>query len=229
MKLSIRSDRAILQGRRARCRFLAAPLLVLLALGTPALADTGLVMTVASGMLAPGGTGAIDVTLREAASATQSISIGGWSIDLTIPSGTGVSLTGASNSTATGYIFAGNSLGFLSTVTATEVQANDFAVTGGTLLTPGGPSVGLAHITFAAAPGTRPVIVPLTLVDYQGGTSLSDAAGNNLAFTIVNGIVAVPEPSTLALGGTALAFVLAVRLCKRKAVNPAETQADRDR
>jgi hypothetical protein len=137
-----RSKRRCLRGW-----FLLAAAFVLLAHVSPAQAAFVLDMTVQNATVSAGGAGSFDVVLRNDASATQSVSIAGFSIDLTIPSGTGISLTGANDLTSAPYIFAGNSLGFLAAVTATEVQANDFAAASGTLLAPGGATVGLAHIT----------------------------------------------------------------------------------
>ena len=79
----------------------------------------------------------------------------------------------------------------------------------GTLLNPGAAAVGLARITFTADPGIAPGLIPLTLIDYQAGTSLSNTDGNNLDFTIVNGQInitesAVPEPSSAVMVATAL-------------------------
>ena len=58
-------------------------------------------------------------------------------------------------------------------------------------------------------------MIPVTLIDYQAGTSLSDADGNNLDFTIVNAEItvsgsAVPEPSSIMIAATAILLSLAV-------------------
>jgi PEP-CTERM motif len=104
---------------------------------------------------------------------------------------------------------------FLSHHVPTELQANDFAVMDGTALNPGDPPFGLAHITFTADPGIAPGVIPLTLIDYQAGTSVSDAEGTNLDFTIVNGQItitgsAVPEPSSIIMAATSLLACLAL-------------------
>jgi hypothetical protein len=188
-------------------------LILLLAPATPARCGTVLLMTVENASVSPGGMGSLDVVLVNQVTATDSASIGGFAIDLIVAAGSGITFTGADDATSATYIFSGNSLGFQSTVAPTEVEANDLASSGGTLLTPGGPPVGLAHIDFSAAPDTPPGMIPVTLISYQAGTSISDASGNNLAFTIVNGQItvgssAVPEPSSIALAGTALLLVL---------------------
>ena len=69
------------------------------------------------------------------------------------------------------------------------------------------PSVS-AHITFTADPGLAPGLKPLTLIDYQAGTSVSNTDGTNLDFTIANGQItitgsAVPEPSSIVMAATA--------------------------
>ncbi len=199
---------------------LAALSAALLAQPAPARCGTVLVMTVQDAVVAPGGTGSLDILLANDATATDSVTIGGFAIDLTVAAGSGITFTGADDATSTTYIFTGNSLGFLPTVTATEVQANDIAAIGGTLLDPGGPPVGLAHITFSADPDTPPgAIIPLSLISYQAGTSVSDADGNNLDFTIVDGRItvsapAVPEPSSIVLAVLAvLSGIVRYRRC----------------
>jgi hypothetical protein len=193
---------------------LTAFLVSLLVQAAPAQAGTALVMTVENASVSPGGTGSLDILLANQAAATTSATIAGFSIDLKVAAGSGITFTGASDSTASPYIFSWNSMGFLPTVIPpSEIQANDFAIAGGTLLNPGGPPVGLAHITFSADPSVSLGVIPVTLVDYQGGTSLSDTNNNNLSFSIVNGQItviasSVPEPSSIALTGMALLLVL---------------------
>ena len=96
-------------------------------------------------------------------------------------------------------------------------EANDFAAAG-TLLAPGGATVGLAHITFTAAAGTPSQVVPVSLISAQAGTSLSDDAGNPLPFTIINGQITVgtvPEPSSVIMLGTAIVLGLAYHRPRR--------------
>jgi PEP-CTERM motif len=136
-----------------------------------------------------------------------SVTIRGFSIDLTIAA--------TDDTTSTTCIFAGNSLGFFPTIAPTKVQANDFAAMDGTTLNPGDPPFGLAHITFTADAGIAPGLIPLTLIDYQAGTSISNTAGINLDFTIVNGQItitgsAVPEPSSVIMAATSLLASLAL-------------------
>jgi hypothetical protein len=62
------------------------------------------------------------------------------------------------------------------------------------------------------AAGTPSKVVPVSLIGYQSGTSLSDDAGNNLPFTIINSQITVgtvPEPSSIIMLGTALVLGLA--------------------
>jgi hypothetical protein len=186
---------------------LLATLTALAAQTTPACGGTVLVMTVENAAVAPGGLGSLDILLANDATATESANIGGFAIDLTVAAGSGISFTMADDATSTTYIFAGNSLGFLPTVTPTKVQANDFAAMDGTLLAPGGAPVALAHITFSADLGISPGMIPVGLIDYQAGTSLAKADGTKLEFTIKSGQITVtglPEPSSMVMAATAL-------------------------
>jgi hypothetical protein len=85
----------------------------------------------------------------------------------------------------------------------------------GTTLNPGDPPFGLAHFTFTADPGIAPGLIPLTLIDYQAGTSLSSADGTHLDFTIVNSQInntgsAVPELPSIVMAATSLLASLAL-------------------
>jgi hypothetical protein len=188
---------------------LLATLSALAAQTTPVHGGSVLVMTVPNATVAPGGSGSFDIVLRNDATATESTSIAGFSVDLTVAAASGITFTGADDATSTAYIFAGNSLGFLASIDSHEIQANDFAALDGTTLDPGSAAVGLAHITFTADPGRVPGLIPVTLIDYQAGTSLSDVAGSNLSFEIVNGQItvtgpAVPEPSSIVMAATVI-------------------------
>jgi hypothetical protein len=201
--------------------FSPAVLLILLVVSPPAQAGTVLVMTVENASVAPGGPGSFDIVLTNDAAATDSTTIAGFSIDLTVAAASGITFTGADDATSTTYIFAGNSLGFLPTITPTEIQANDFAAIGGTLLAPGEPPVGLAHITFSADLGIAPGVITVTLIDYQAGTSLSNTDGKNLDFTIKNGQITitgsdVPEPSSIILATTSV--LLGLTLFRRSRI-----------
>jgi hypothetical protein len=194
----------------------------LLANAPAARCGTVLVMTVQDATVSPGGTGSLDIVLANDATATDSVTIGGFSIDLTVAAASGITFIGADDMTATPYIFAGNSLGFLPTVLPSEVQANDFAAGGGTILNPGDLPFGLAHVTFRADPGISPGVIPLSLISYQAGTSLSDADGNKLDFTIVDGDItvnasAVPEPPSVFLAMLAALAALVFDRARRLA------------
>jgi PEP-CTERM motif len=173
------------------------------------------VITVENATASLGVTSSLDILLANDATATDSMTIAGFSVDLTVPSASGITFIEADAAPSTTYIFAGNCLGFLPTITPTEVQANDLAAIGGTLLAPGDPPFGLAHITFTADPGIAPGVIPVTLIDYQAGTSLSNTDGINLGFAIKNGQItvtgsAVPEPSSIVMAATGILLGLAL-------------------
>ncbi|MGO9919556.1 MAG: PEP-CTERM sorting domain-containing protein [Isosphaeraceae bacterium] len=191
----------------------------LLLLGSTRIAhgDVILDMIVENATVTPGGTSSFDVVLQNDVTSTANAVIGGFSIDLTIPVSTGVTLTAVDDAATSTYIFTGNSFGFIGTVvSSTEITANDLANSGGTTLTPG-EIFGLAHISFAVAAGTPDGMVPVSLIGYPDATSLSDDQGNPLAFTIVNGeINVIPEPSSLVLLLTAAVAGVGCRWFHRK-------------
>ena len=190
----------------------------------PARANSLLIMTVENVAVSPGSTGSFDILLANDSTATSSITIAGFSVDVVVPGGSGVTFTGLDDlTTSATYIFDGNSLGFSSTVTGTELLGNDFAAVDGTILDPGGPAFGLAHITFSVDAGTLPGSIPVSLIDYQAGTSVSDTAAQNLDFTINNGIIsvqgspAVPEPTSFVMASAAVVIGLASAACRARA------------
>ncbi len=203
--------------RRRRLGFLTVAALLLLGSTGIARGDVILDMIVENATATPGGTGSFDVVLQNDATSTANAVIGGFSIDLTIPGSTGGTLTAVDDATTSTYIFTGNSFGFSGTVaSSTEITANDLANSGGTTLTPG-DIFGLAHISFAVAAGTPDGMVLVSLIGYPDATSLSDADGNPLAFTIVNGqINVIPEPSSLVLLLTAAVAGVGCRWLHRK-------------
>src|SRR5579884_2360142 len=103
-------------------------------LGAPVRADLTMDITPTSAL--PGGSGAFDVTLADV---SGSFNVGGFTFELSVPGGSGVTFTNASMSTGGTYIFAGNSfdtansLPFsLNSFPTTDVAASDAANTGGT-------------------------------------------------------------------------------------------------
>jgi hypothetical protein len=57
-------------------------------------------------------------------------------------------------------------------------------------------------------------MIPVTVIDYQAGTSLSNIAGSNLSFKIVNGRItvdgsAVQEPLSIVMAAAAILIGIA--------------------
>ncbi len=159
-----------------------------------------------------------------------SVDIAAFSFEILVPSGSGVTFTGADISTSLAtYIFAGNSFfgPDIAFSTGTTLDAGDLAVTGSTTLGSGG-TLGLGLVSFDLAAGAPlgPVTVSLTGYPF---TSLTDPDQSNVpidtleAGTITISGGAVPEPSSLILG--TLGFLGAACLVRTHAavggVNPA--------
>jgi hypothetical protein len=169
-------------------------------------AHATLLFSVGSVSAAAGTSGAFDVTLQN--TGVLAVNIAAFSFGLSVGT-TDITFTGVNTSTASTYIFNGNSLfgPLISTtppptgqiVLASDVTANalDFSLASGA-------TVGIGHVLFdlslAAALGPQTV----TLAVFPT-TSLSDSLGANVAFTGSNGILtitapaATPEPSTFLL------------------------------
>jgi len=180
-------------------------------LGAPVRADLTMDITPTSAL--PGGSGAFDVTLADV---SGSFNVGGFTFELSVPGGSGVTFTNASMSTGGTYIFAGNSfdtansLPFsLNSFPTTDVAASDAANTGGTPMI-AGDVYDLGHIDYSVAPGTSQGTVPVTIVGPGNNTSLSDPSANPISFTAASPTIvvasSVPEPGT---AGITAAFALA--------------------
>ncbi len=187
---------------RSRLTF-SLVLLFLLWNATPSRAGLVLDLIVQPSTTLQGQSGSFDVIVKDDPTSTQSISIGGFSVSLTIDGGQGISITGISSNTGTTFIFpSANDLGLSSSSTATSASGNDFALMGGTLLNPG-DAYGLVNITYTVASNAVIGAHTVTLQGIGGATSLSDAGGNNLSFTPTNGTItvdgsnAVPEPASI--------------------------------
>ena len=214
--------------------FVAAATLALALLGGPPAARAALVIeTAPTPITAPaGGTGSFEVLLRDTGG---TFDIAGFSIDLSIPAGTGITFTGAdTNTTSAAYIFGTYQSApapFASpdfpatTFPASTLNASDVDFSAPSVTLNPGDVVGLADVHFTVAPGTTPgTVVP---VSFEGpGTSLSDANGDAVPvtfpafFTIT--VTAVPEPSAVLLFG--LGSVSTFALIRRR--RPAATGAD---
>jgi hypothetical protein len=168
-----------------------------------------------------GGAGGFDVLVRNDAGSTESVTLAGFSVDLGISSSSEITFTSIDTNTAIPYIFDGNTLGFFVTVQDShEVSGNDIAAVGGTLLIPGA-SFALAHVSYTVALNATPGVYPVTFLGILSGTSLTDAAFNNLVFTPIDGSItvtssgAVPEPSSLVMLGLGSLGLIAAGLRRR--------------
>jgi hypothetical protein len=189
----------------ARCaaRIVAVGLLLFVTLPSQA----ALIVTAGSTAVAAGGSGSIDVTLTN--TGPSSVTVGAFSFGLSTASAN-ISFTGATTSTASPYIFDGNSLfgpNIDTTVGATLIASDlDSDPAGATVAA--GATVGLGHVLFNVASGAPAGPVAITVTPFPT-TSLSDPLGGNLAIdtlvpgtiTVTRSTAAVPEPSTLLLAG----------------------------
>ena len=159
-----------------------------------------------------GGTGSFDVTLTNSVGATSSVDVAGFSVDLTVPAGNGITFTGVTEPSNATFIFNGNNFGLTppgTFVTPTEVQGNDFALVGATTLAPGSTFV-LVHVTYSVAANATTTPVPVSIINVGTFTTLADNSNpsKNLQFTVGTGLITltginptpVPEPSTLGMG-----------------------------
>ncbi len=204
--------------RALKTKLIAAAVLILSAAATPARADLILDVIAEPSSAAAGQPGTFDIVVQDDSTSTESVSIGGFSVDVTVAPGSGVTFTGIDAVASTSYIFDGNSLGFSGTSTEDVASGNDFAATGGTELTPGGMAYTLARVSYSIDPGATPgSMIPVSFVLPGDATSLSDADGDLLVFTPTAGTItvmpggAVPEPSSLVLISLAGVAILGTR------------------
>jgi hypothetical protein len=178
---------------------------LLLATALPARA--GIIVSVESVSANAGTTGntlEVDVTNT----GPNAVDIAAFSFEISVPSGSGVTFTGADTSTSMNpYIFTGNSffgpqIGTPSgTPLGTTLDASDLATSGSTTLSTG-ETLALGRVSFDVA-GSAPN-GPVT-VSFSGfvPASLSDPNQNTIPIdTLTNGTItisqgAVPEPSSL--------------------------------
>ena len=150
----------------------------------------------------------------------SSVDIGGFVVDISVASGSGVTFTGANISTTLPYIFGMNGLfspniGVVSNG-GLSLNASDIFATPLSGATIGsGVTVGLAHILFDVASNANPGVVTVTISPFPA-TNLSNFLGNDVPIdTLSNGSITlirgttpvVPEPSAMVLAaGGLLAF-----------------------
>ena len=173
----------------------------------------GLVLQVENASAQAGGTGSFDVVL----SATDgSFQVAGFSVELSVAPGSGISFTAVGVATATApYIFTTLQSPPL---TFSSFPTNDFIGSDSSMSSPGyvtlsAPptvTVGLEHVAFAVAAGTPSGDVPVSIL-IGDTTQILDNNTNLLPFDSVNGTItvtgsAVPEPSSLVMGFVSLAL-----------------------
>jgi len=132
-----------------------------------------------------------------------SVTIGGFIFEVTTAD-TGITFTEATTATTVDpYLFAGDSLlgPEIDVVSGGQtLEAADFSASGAGDAIGNGDTLGVGHIFFDVANGAA--LGPATVSFDTTVTSLSDAAGNNLAYSTTPGAITiqstttVPEPAT---------------------------------
>lgn len=144
-----------------------------------------------------GSTGnSFDVLLTNTGPATATI--GGFSFGITAADAV-INFTEANVSTTVDtYIFSGGDSLFgptISTLTGQTLEASDFSASSGTAFG-AGDTFGVGHILFDVASGATPGPIAVTFEEFPI-TSLSDADGNDVAFTTVGGAITITSPNTV--------------------------------
>ena len=210
-------------GRRPGRTTLALLVALLLSSGTSR-ADLVIDMVVEDS--APtGSTGFFDVILAVDASSTAmgttSYSLDSFGVEVSVPGGSGVTITGADMSTTDPYVFApdtslaqlipGTFYANSSAGDLADSQLDDATLSSGTL------PLGVARFYYSVSPGASG-IVPVTLADVTGAnvqTALYDFSGAPIPFTPMNGQIdlgaansIIPEPSSMLMAASAGLIVL---------------------
>ena len=206
----------MIEMRNARLgTLLATALAAVLLFAPPARAD--FVFSLEPGITASAGStgNSFDVLLTN--TGPSSVTIGGFSFGITAAD-PAINFTEANiSTTADTYIFNGDSLfgPTISTLTGQTLEASDFSASSGTAIG-SGVTFGVGHILFNVDSGATPGPIAVTFEDAPT-TSLSDADGNDIAFTTVPGAITitspatVPEPSTEAFLACAFAALAIAR------------------
>ena len=175
---------------------------IVLALG-PSEARADLVVTVLSSSAPVGGTGSFDVNLSN--NGATSVDVSGFSVELSVPGGSGVSFTAVDVNTTATYLFGTLQTPPLTfdTFPTTDLTASDFSGTPPyvTTLQPN-DTFGLEHVSYSVAPGTALGPVTVSILGLGTTTEILDIIGNPITPTdptdgTITIMSAVPEPSTL--------------------------------
>jgi hypothetical protein len=185
-------------------------------------AHASIIITALGVTVASGGSGSFDVTIQDPG-ATQNIA--SFSLGLSVGASSGITFTGANESTAASYIFVSDSFAAsnppFATVSTHSIEAVDLSNSGnGTNV--GATARGLAHILFSVAPGTPGGPVTINVIPdcamLSSCTSLADSLGASITgFQPTNGVITVtatattPEPSTWLLSLLAIPVLTRIR------------------
>lgn len=192
--------------RRSWNRPLATALLVGLFGASPARA--GFSITIENSASKPGSTGVFEVLMTN--TGTQAAQVGGFGMELSMSSSSGVHFTNVSPSTLDAkYIFAGQSAStfdfYYNNASRTDMIFSDYAAAlPGYTTVNAGMTLDLGRITYSVDAGaTAPTVAVLVLA---GGTSVTDPNLGLYAYTSGTGTItltpsAVPEPSSAVLLG----------------------------
>jgi hypothetical protein len=194
--------------------FLYLPALFGLCTAVPCRA--GLVITSETVTASPGGSGLVQILIRN--DSAVDLTLSGFSIDIDL-GGTGVQFTSADDQTSPAYVFEGNGTGTLTfdlfpnegfLESDVDLSTNGFATLGA------GETFGLGRIRFgvqgSAAAGLRAITLggPMTqFIDGRGAAYLDrdlTFVGGGVQVGVGGNGVAVPEPSMLTAGLTGVAL-----------------------
>ena len=193
------------------------PALFASALLTAPLARADLIISVASATVNPGTVNdVLDVSLFNNGPAAVAIGAFSFGVSVTDPD---ITFVGATTSTGTPYIFAGDSLfgPAIGTAAGQSLTASDvFDTIGSGAVVAAGGSVGLGHVLFDVAPNAAGGVFAVSLSAPE--SSLADPSSANIPITsLVNGQISiaaqgsVPEPPAIWAGFFALISVVLAR------------------
>jgi len=211
-------DTVVRPARRAALGVITLALPIVLSCLSPGTALAGTIFITPANVSAPrGGGGTFDVVLSNPAGSGQTFNLAGFSAELLVPTGSGVTLSTATTTTAPtslAYLFQGNSFfnahsnptdplffPFATSISPTDLLASDTVLTPASFVTLSpGASFALAHVSFTVGSNAAAGPVPIT---FGPATLLSDNLGSIVSgFTTSNGQItitgpALPAPSSL--------------------------------